>query len=156
MSKFEYLTKQYDPRGRTASFTLPIRGAIDPETGKEMTPRLFLQYAGEANRPFHNALMKFNAKTGLSKKAVQGRSDVGDLALERDLDLYPKFVITGWEGIPDDQLRPVPFSSQDCADFVAALPKWLFDEVRMYAMNAVNFLPEDEPSPDDVKETVGN
>jgi len=155
MSKFEHLATRYDTRGRKAKFVLPIRGAKDPETGKHLPAALILKHAGETNAGYNNAQNKHNAKTGLGRKALHGRGN--DIALERDLDLYPKHVIVGWENIPDTDWKAIPYTPEDCADFVQnGLQTWIFNEVRMFAIQAENFLADDEPTSDEIDETAGN
>ena len=43
---------------------------------------------------------------------------------EQDRDLFPKFVIVGWDGVLDSDGEPVEFTKENCADLLAALPDW--------------------------------
>jgi hypothetical protein len=155
MSKFAHIKERYETRNRVVRYTLPIKGARDPKTGEHLPAVLLLKHAGESNRGYNNALIKNNAQTGLARKAMTGRG--GDIALERDLELYPQHVITGWENIPDQNWNAVPYSREDCADFVQnGLQRWIFNELRLFAVQAVNFVDDDVPTSDEVKDAGGN
>lgn len=154
MSKFSKLTNAYDPSNRTAELTLPVATKDDHE-GRALHVVLTLKHAGESNRRWRDAINRYNAKTGLARKTAQGRGDADSLALERDLELYPKHVITGWRHVADDDGADVPFTEQDCREFLQALPRWVFDEIRIFAVTAVNFIPDEEPSQEEVNDQAG-
>lgn len=154
MAKFGNLKKQFDPAGRTSVMTLPI--CWTKPDGTRVYPRLHMVYAGETNKPWTNAVNAFNAKTGLARKAMAGQQGADELALQRDKDLYPKHVIKGWSDVVDDDLTPVPFTEADCREYLEALPQWVFGEIRMYAVQAANFLPPEVPTPDETRDSAGN
>tara|TARA_R110000822_G_scaffold120633_7_gene254176 strand:- start:3582 stop:4025 length:444 start_codon:yes stop_codon:yes gene_type:complete len=145
-SQFGHL-KKYDPRGQTAEFPLPIDG--DPQ------PKITLKHAGQTNRPYTNAVVKHNAKSGALRR---GRVDANLLAenLNLDRELFPQFVITGWSGIEDTEGKPVPYSMAACAEFLKELPDWIVQELSTFAARASNFLPDDTPSEAEVEEQAKN
>ena len=57
-----------------------------------------------------------------------------------DRTLYPEHVIVGWEDVVNAQGEEVKFSKDAAKSFVAALPDWLFDNVRMFAGQPANFV----------------
>jgi hypothetical protein len=155
LPNFDHL-QRHDPRGRTSTYRLPIDGYTDPATGEYTPAELDLRHAGESNRAWHNASTKFNAKHGLARKSLQGRPEADTLSKQRDLELFPRYVVTGWRGITDSAGQPVPLSEDNCRSFLTALPLWIFDEVRIHAMTASNFQADDVPTADEVQETAGN
>ena len=153
MAKFGNL-KQFDPRGRTATMTMPI--ALTKPDGKRVTPKLIGRYAGDTNPAWQNALTKHNAKTGIIRKIQAGASGIEEIAIERDVELYPKHIITGWEDVIDEDGNPVSFSEKECREFLQALPRWVFTDVRIWFSSAANFVGEDQPTPDQIEEVAGN
>ena len=152
MSRFSKVSEQYSPKARSVRFALPLEAAPGAPQ-----PTLLVRYAGDTNNGWRNAIAKFNAKTGLARKAVQGRSREADrLALERDIELYPEHIISGWEGIVDDDGQQVSFSREACREFLEALPQWIFDDVRIFCSTATNFIAGSEPTEEEIGEQAGN
>lgn len=147
MSQFEYL-KRYDPKGGRAWYTLPILGS----------PRLQVRHAGGTNKGYVNAVAKHNAKTGTARRIARGQVDADLLHenLQVDRQLFPKYVIVGWDGVRSTDGDLVPFSQESCRDLLDALPDWIIQELSTFAAVAANFLPDDVPSEDDVDEQAGN
>lgn len=143
---FEHLSA-YDPRG-TSEFVLPIAGR----------PSLKMRPAGQSNAPYFNAMAKRNAKSGQLRRLAQGQVDVDSIDQNRkeDRELYPVHVIVGWTNVNDSEGKPVQFTAVTCREFLQALPDWIFDEVRNFAAIPANFLPDDEPTTDEVQEAAGN
>ena len=120
-------------------------------------PTLFIRPAGEKNKPYHNALLKRNAK--LAARFRAGTKITREMLKENrqhDRALYGKFVISGWEGIVDDTNTEVDFSPDVCKQWLAKLPDWIFDDLRLWAVNPANFVADDEPAEHEVTETAGN
>lgn len=137
--------KKYDPRGRTADYTLPIDG----------DPKLTMKHAGQTNKPYTNAVVKHNAKSGAFRR---GRADASMLAdnLNLDRDLFGFHVITGWKGVVDQEGNEVLFTPDACKEFLYALPDWIVQELSAFAARAHNFLPDDMPSEAEVADQAGN
>lgn len=122
--------KALDVRGKTAEFTLY---AVANE------PFLVLRPATEANKPYFNAVLKRTRKTVRVLKTGTISQAMLDENREEDRELFPKFVVTGWGRVIDRDGNEVAFCEEACAEFLQALPDWLFDEVRNFAGNSANF-----------------
>jgi len=105
-----------------------------------LTPTLIVAPATEANKPYYNRLLKRAGKSARAVRAGAISSAMIDDNREEDKELYPKYVIKGWEDMVDGKTgKETKFSVAECADFLAALPNWLFDDVRNYCGNPANF-----------------
>lgn len=122
----------------------------------EGEPVLQVLAATEANKPYHNALLKRNAK--LAQRFRAGRINRQMLERNRDEDreLYAKFVAKGWTKVVDDERKDVKFSAEACHEFFTALPNYLFDELRTFVTDPTNFLPDEDPDEIDLGEQAGN
>lgn len=112
-------------------------------------PVLILKPANEANKPYFNAVLKRSRR---NVRAIQsGHVNQGMIAETRDKDreLFPKFVVVGWENVLDANGEKVPFSREVCEEFFRALPDWLFDEIRNFAGTSSNFA-EDAVNVEDI------
>lgn len=124
---------KFEVDGKIARFEVPYLGAV-----------LLLRPATEANKPYFNQVLK------RSKRRVnavrRGNLDAKMLAegREEDRELFPKYVIADWEGVTDKDGVEVPFSIDNCADFVRGgsdgMPDWMFDEIRNFASDIPNFI----------------
>lgn len=120
-------------------------------------PAIQLQPGTEVNKPYHNALLKRNAK--LAQRFRAGTKVTREMLKdnrEHDKVLYAKHVISGWDGITNDEGEEVPFTPEACRQFLAMLPDWIFDEIRVFATNPANFVKEDEPTEAEVEDISGN
>lgn len=137
MSRFSHLSTLDVPSTLTARCVLyQIKGE----------PYLLVKPATESNKPFFNEQLKRARRVAraVGSGAITAKI-VGD---NRDDDrrLFPKYIIEGWGGVNDTQGNPVPYSQEACSEFLAALPDWLFDQVREFAGNNANFLGDDGES----------
>lgn len=153
MAKFGNL-RQFDPTGRTATMSLPI-GYVRAD-GTTVQSKLVLAHAGDSNKRWQNAVNAHNAKTGLARKALSNSGEANALGMARDLDLYPKFIIQGWEDVVDDDGVPVAFSEENAREFLQALPQWIFDSIRLFAVQASNFVDATLPTLQEAKAAAGN
>ena len=114
------------------------------------SPVLIGQPCGQINKPYFNALMRTSAKRAIQSS---GRQSAAAMAEHRsvDRDLYSKFVITGWEDIIDAQGQEVPFTVENCADFLKSIPSHIFDEIRAFFLDMNNFI-EDAVSDEEALE----
>lgn len=106
----------------------------------EGEPVLHIGPATEANRPYFNALLRKSRSTARIVKAKSMTAGVVEENREDDRILYAKHVVKGWTGIADKEGNEVPFTEENCLDFLKALPGWLFDDLRQYAGDTQNFL----------------
>ena len=111
-------------------------------------PVLVLAPATEGNKAYFNALLKRSGKN--VRRAARGRIHAGIISENRDDDrrLFPLYVVKGWRGVRDAAGKEVSFGVEECAQWLEALPDYLFDQVRDFAGTHYNFV-------DDVVEDGG-
>ena len=148
MTNFGHL-KKLDPTSRKEWYEFPT----DPPLG-----RLHVCHAGRTNKPYTKALMARNAKTGLNRRLARGKIDatVLDENEAADRELFPKFIITGWEGVKDQDGNEVPYSHENCREFIAQLPAWLMQDLSNFCGTASNFIDDDQPDELETSEAAGN
>lgn len=135
--------KNLDVKDKTARYTIhQIAGA----------PVLIMNPATEANKPYFNAVLKKSRRNVRALKAGAISQVMIAENREQDRELFPRCVVTGWEGVTDAKGKTVEFSRENCEAFLRALPDWIFDEVRNFAGDSINFT-EDMP---DVEVKAGN
>ena len=147
---FEYLKKR-EIADKTAWLDMPniVTGA-----------RLELRPATMANNSYYNAALKLATKRTAGKvpKKVEQKEEINQGRLD-DRALFAGTVLVGWEGVVDDQGQPVPFSKEVAQDLIDALPDWMFDQIRMFAMDPGQFVEEGDPIPptdEEIQEKAGN
>lgn len=120
-------------------------------------PKLMLRPATERNKEYHNALLKRNAKLAARfRQRVKITREMLKENREHDKVLYAAHVIVGWEGIEEDDGTQPSFTPDLCRAFLKNLPAWIFDDLRLFAVDPTNFLQDDEPDEDEVEETAKN
>ena len=147
MGQFSKLSKLDVKRDRTAEFTF---------FQLEGRPSLRVRPAEEVNKAYFNALLKRRSRRSV-RRIRAGSADAAQVAENRaeDRELYAKHVVVGWSGVKNDSGVEVPFGPAPLGEFLAALPDWLFDELRLFCSEVTNFVDEEEPQLD-VEETAGN
>ncbi len=110
-----------------------------PELGPDAV--LKLRSANEGNSGYMNDLLRLTgqSKGGRRKKVTIDAKAMGEMR-EHDKELYPSHVIVGWSGVLDDKKKDVTFSAKEAADLIAQLPDYLFDEMRAFANDPLNFV----------------
>lgn len=143
MAKFAKMKQRVDG-GKVATLKIP-----------EVTPgaALHLRHASIARGAYRLELLRGVAASGENLRvkvdaAKDANALLGLLEITRELDyaIYAKTVLVGWEGIVDDEDQEVPFSVESAEEFLRALPEWLFDEIRVFALQKSNF-DTDQPPP---------
>lgn len=135
MADFSHLKDLDVSTERVARFTLH-QIAVN---GK--TPTLLVAPATEANSAYFNALLKRANKSARAVRA--GNINTGMIAenREEDRELYPRHVVKGWEDMVDGKTgEDVKFDRDECVNFLANLPDWLFDDIRNFCGNPANFV----------------
>lgn len=130
-------------------------------------PWVRVRPGGDLNRPYFAAVLASQSKN--RKRLMRGKIDAEMLERNRQIDrkLYPKHIDAGeWGGweeeIPNEdpaaevKYQEVEYSQQGFAELCEQLPADLFDELRAFCNEPVNFRSEDEPDLDDIEETAGN
>lgn len=76
------------------------------------------------------------------KKLARTRinDQIFDLLRGPDREAYPGAVVIGWNSNKDAKGKEVSYSDEACADFLRALPDWLFDGIRLFCLDAQNFI----------------
>lgn len=133
MGKFDYLKSDSVTVGARARYTFHNISV----NGK--SPTLVIAPAAEPNKPYFNAMLKQSGSR--VRRAARGKMDAGMIAESRAEDrvLFPQFVVKEWEDTVDEDGMEVPFTKDDCADFLNALPDDEFDDLRNYAATLDNF-----------------
>ena len=130
MGQFDHITKQ-TKASETVRFEMP---EIDG------TPWLEVAQATEANTSFLNAALRFrNVQRRGFRPGTVGSGQV-DRARRTDLVLFSKHVVKGWGNITDKAGVPVEFNEQNCREFLEAIPSWLFNDLRQFCINPINFI----------------
>jgi hypothetical protein len=135
--------KKLDVVDKTARFTIAQMAS---------EPVLIMKPGTEANKLYFNAILKRSR----SSMAAIRRGTVTERQIaesrEKDRQLFPKFVVVGWENVTDREGNQVPFTPDNCEQFLRALPDWIFDDIRNFAADNANFFGE----PIDIEETAKN
>lgn len=130
----------------TARFDLP-----------QVAPGAFLvvRPANEANRAFQSAALARSSKRQ-RMKTLTTDTTADDARLDRDDDrvTYPQHIVVGWGGVKNRRGEAVPFTVENVTAFLAALPNWIFDKVRLFCLRPENFLRDETPG--DVETVAGN
>ena len=143
---FSYLDK-FDVKKEAVEYDVPIPGE----------PKLLVLPAGAKNKPYHRALLKRNAKAARRfSRGLGVTPEILDEIRDHDLQLYWKFIVVGWVGIKATDGTEPEFTQDDGRKFLAALPDWIFEDLRQFCGNPHTFLAEDEPSEQDVDDLAGN
>jgi len=119
MAKFNFEKLKVDDK----IFEFPIN-QIDP------IPVLKIKPATESNRPYFNAVLLRTKKIRRAKKI---NSTIIKESREDDRKLFSKHIVVGWDNVTDTDGNKVPYSEENCADFLQALPDYIFDEIRAFA-----------------------
>lgn len=119
-------------------------------------PWVLVRPGGDTNRPYFQAVLASQSKN--RKRLMKGKIDAEMLEKNREVDrkLYPQYIDAGeWGGWQDDA-GLVEYTPSGFAELMQQLPADLFDELRAFCNEPVNFRSEDEPDLDDIEETAGN
>jgi len=124
---FENL-KKYDMQDEPVEFVLDM---------VEHQPVLLVLPATEANIPMLREVLR--------KSRSQQRLDITtpksiDEGIERDKELYARYVLQGWRNVFDDEGNEAPFNRENALKYLQAMPKWMFLRLREFASNSSNFI----------------
>jgi hypothetical protein len=105
------------------------------------SPALILRSANEGNSGYTNGLLRLTGQgRGQRRAKIKIDAKTMDDMRTNDRELFPAHVIVGWTGVKDANHAPVKFCKGDCANFINALPDWIFDGVRAFANDPENFV----------------
>lgn len=119
--------------------------------------RIAVKPATEANTPYFNAMLRRSAARA-RRMARTDRITAEDAAANRsdDRDIFPRYIIVNWEHVYDTKGNLVPFNEDNCREFCAKLPDWLFDRIRQVAGTPERFLGEHDDADPDSEALAGN
>ena len=118
-------------------------------------PTINVLPATEANKSYHNALLRKNAKNARRLRAGKLTPQMLSETRNDDRELYARYVAKSWTGILHSDGTEATFTAAECLAFFEALPNWVFDDLRMFCADPVNFL-DDAVSHDEAADTAGN
>lgn len=124
---------------------------VFPELDGEVT--LMVTSASESNKPYFNALLKRARRTSKIVQAGSITANVVSNNRNEDRELYALHIIKGWKNVLDATGKQVIFNQQNCLDFLKAIPDYIFDELRAFCGNLINFIDEGATN---VEETAKN
>ena len=102
---------------------------------------LIVKQANESNKPYMSEVLRQSGGgRGQRKKKIKIDGKYLEKIREMDKEIYPKFVITGWKGVVDSDGKEVKYSEKKCAEFLQALPDWIFNPLREFCVAPENFL----------------
>lgn len=125
MTDFAHLKSKRLP---SATMTMYVNGEV---------PKLTGVFAGESNKRYFNEMLRRAEQ--LAKRKAKVSVEIIKEQRDRDRELFPKYVITGWSDVNDAEGKPVAFSQVECEGFLKALDDEQFDEVREYFKDVTNF-----------------
>lgn len=117
----------------------------------ELSPkaRVHVKPATEANPLYFNAMLK---RTGARARRMVRTDRITQEDAEQnraeDRELFPRYILAGWDDILDQDNQPVPFNADTAKEFCAKLPAWLFDRIRNAAATPERFLADCDAAPD--------
>ncbi len=121
-------------------------------------PWVRVRPGGDLNRPYFSAILASQSKN--RKRLLKGKIDMDMLERNRQVDrkLYPLHIDgKEWGGwIDDEDGSEVEYSAAGFKELMEQLPADLFDDLRAFCNEPVNFRSDDEPDLDDIEETAGN
>lgn len=100
-------------------------------------PVLHVKHAGESNKDYFNEQLRHAEH--LQKRRAKLNVEIVKDNRNRDRDLYPQYVVVGWEKVLDKDGNEVPFNAPDCKNFLKALPDEEFDNLRDFCREPYNF-----------------
>jgi len=148
MANFDHLKKLDVTKDKTATYTF---GQI---VVNDVSPILTVAPATEANKGYFNALLKRASKSARQVAAGKVSAALISENREEDRTLYPLYIVQGWENVFDADGNTVEFSKEACAEFLSALPDWLFDDLRNFCGKPDSFV--DVSSLVDLEEVAKN
>jgi hypothetical protein len=128
--------------------------------GIEGEPTLYLRSCSEHNPLFLNEILqrtKADPSLGEQKSIEDFTLEMLEETRQRDLEMFSTSIVAGWKQVYDAEGNEVPFSQEDCLDFLTAIPSDIFNGLRLFAMDADNFRGiGNAMEAEEIKEVAGN
>ncbi|QNN99853.1 hypothetical protein P67b_00094 [Ruegeria phage Tedan] len=141
MAKFGYMDQQQVEAEKVIAFKVL---EITMPNGEH--PVFYGRMAGEKNKPYFNAVLKTQAVRAKEMQVAGVSSEMLGENRNEDRELFPAHVLTGWE-VVDAHGKTVPYSEEDCAEFLAMIPDHAFDRMRNHFSTASNFMGQKDLPP---------
>jgi len=128
---FDFVKKLDVQKDKTVEYTI-----------HELTdaPVLNVLPATEANKSYWNVHLKNLNKRKHFKKRTVTAGMVKDVR-DEDRKMFPVHIIKGWNNMIDPTTEEeIPYTHEDCIEFVKALPDHIFDELREFCTDPANFV----------------
>lgn len=109
-------------------------------------PTLECRPATTQNKAYQNAV----------QRVTRGRSvDQGREADKKLAQIIAAHVVKGWRNVTNKTGEAIPFSAKACAEFLMAIPDFMFVEFVRFVTEPRNFY-EDALTTDEIEEMAGN
>jgi hypothetical protein len=106
----------------------------------DKTPVLLVKCAVQSNKAYLNAVLSRTPSLGRIGKSMKVSLKQIERNRRNDRELYPEHIVMGWKHVVDADGAEVPFSKEDCHDFLNAIDDWIFDELREFCRDPMNFV----------------
>lgn len=140
-------------RVREFSLTeLPVKD----QNGELHFPILKLKTTHPSNMEYQSELDKL-AKFDVDRQKVvrekikelkkKGKSTISmgiELQRLRDLEVFPKCIIVGWDDVYNTSGQKVEFSEEACDAFINSIDDWAFDDIRTFCASIENFTEDND------------
>jgi len=114
---------------------------VQIDNGEQGSPVLMVRPATEANEAYYNDWLRRIAERRTSgKRAKEASKDLTRASREEDRELIGLHCLTGWSNVLDVNGKQVEFTPENGMAFLKALPDWIFDDLRTWAMNPASFV----------------
>ncbi len=110
--------------------------------------------ASDANPDFFNAVLKANKRK--SRAASKPTRESIAMARREDIRLFSKYIVIGWSSVQDAKGKNVPFSEDNCIEFLTAIPKDMFNDLRLFCLDINNFRECELMDQEELEELKGN
>lgn len=112
-----------------------------PLTELEGNYILIVKQANDSNKQYMSEVLRRSGEgRGQRRKKIKIDADYLDKLRDMDREVYPKYIVVGWKGVQDSDGQEVAFSSKGCAEFLEALPDWIFNPLREFCTDPENFI----------------
>ncbi|MEO1208384.1 MAG: hypothetical protein AAFX78_02480 [Cyanobacteria bacterium J06638_20] len=138
MGKFDHYKVEVtkDTTQQCTLFGIALSEDVD---GTAIHPVLTVRPAWDVNTDYANARIKASKGRSrtIQKKGIEAR-DIRTIRKE-DVELYATHIVIGWVHVVDEDGEEVPFTAEDCRDFLASIPEAEFDELRNFCNDYQNW-----------------
>lgn len=155
MANFSHLSGLQVDRETTARYP------FDNIVVNGRSPTLIVRPATQDNKPYQREMFRRNEGMARRLNARRGMSDKQVLEAGEKLraiwrEIFPQTVVVGWEDVLDADGTDLPFSEENCREFLAALPNWMADDFFAFCTRPDSFVDSVVLDVSAVEETAKN